>query len=285
MRRGHGQVNREEFGPIAQIGDVVAIRDNPNFVTDDSVHPFYVVTEILTAQRVGTLNNFAGILGLWCQTAAFGAPYAGDAACQAGINLNIAIAGKGNNALIPNAFQLQKRQFAQCRYLVKALPDSNGAYVRAIDDFAIQVQVPPQTPRSTQQTTGVMSAQSQGSDPGDAVQSPSPGNNVAQPSAPSKDPFDYVGRDEFWLYGPDRKGSVTIYNNNPAATVQGAIGIALGMFAFNLVPLPQDNLTGDWFLGQKVVRPASLNLDDVIVIPWGTQTAPPGVGSATQTTS
>lgn len=285
MRRGHGQVNHEKFLPIAQIGDVVAIRDNPGFVTDDSVHPFYVVTEILTQPRVGTLNSFTGILGVWCQTAAFGVPYKGDAACQAGINTGLAIPGSGNVALTPNAFQLQKRQFAQMRYLPKSLPDSNGLFVQAIDDFAFQVQVPPQTPRSTQQTTGVMNARYQGSDPADAVQSPLPGTNVAQVSGESKDPFDFLSREEFFLYGPDRKGSVTIFNTNPNATVQGALGLGLGMIVFNLYPLPQDNLTADWFLGQTIVRPASLNLDDVIVIPWGTQTSPQGVGSATQTTS
>lgn len=285
MRRGHGLVNHEKFSPIAQIGDVVAIRDNPAFVTDDSVHPFYVVTEILTQPRAGTLGSYAGQLGVWCQTAAFGAPYKGDAACQAGINTGLAIPGGGSVVLTPNAFQLQKRQFAQCRYLIKALPDSNGLYVQAIDDFAVQIQVPPQTPRSTQQTTGVHQAQYQGSDPGDAVQSPSPGNNVAQVSQVGKDPFDYVARDEFFLYGPDRKGSITIYNLNANATARGALGIGLGMFTFNLFPLPQDTLTSDWFLGQKVVRPTSLNLDDVIVIPWGTQTAPAGVGSQTQTAS
>ncbi len=275
MRRGHGQVYREKFESIAQLGDIVAIRQTDGFVTDDSPtgSPFYVVTEVIATPRWG---GNKGILGIWSSTAAPAAPYQMDTAAQAGQNTGANINNAASVALKPNAFILQKRQVMQTRFLVKALPDSNNAYVTAIDDFDVTVAVPSATPRwGTQKVSGVLNAIGQGADPGDNVQASLAGKNISLTSGTTKDPFELANRTETFLYGPDTGGQVSIFNNG-ATTTQGAIGLAMAMFLMNLQPLPGVT-TSDWFMGWTVQRPQALDLDDVIVIPWTTQQSPKGI--------
>lgn len=277
MRRGHGQLYHEKFLPIAQIGDVVAIRQTQGFVVEENPTPFYQVSEVLATPRAGGPK---GILGVYSATAGVLAPYTLDTACQANINTGVPFPGQGGAiALTPNAFTLVARQFAQMRFLIKAIPDGNGAYVNAIDDFDFQVTSPPATPRwGTQYMTGVANAMSQGFDLADYVQEPTNGNNIAAVSGSSRDPMDYAGRTETFIYGAQTKGTITVINNGVNAAA-GAIGFAIGLFVFNLVPMPAVNVTPQWFLGNAdILVPAGVILNDVIVIPWGTQRTPPGLG-------
>lgn len=278
MRRGHGLLYHEKFAPIAQIRDVVALRQTQGFVTDDNPTPFYTVTEVMATPRAGGPK---GILGVWSATAGVQAPYATDTNCQPNINTGLAFPGTGGSiTLQPNAFLLVKRQFAQMRFLIKAIPDVNGAYIKAIDDFDFQITSPPATPRwGTQRITGIANALSQGFDLADYVQGPTVGNNIAAVSGSSKDPMDYANRTETYIYGSEVGGAITLINNG-ATQATGAIGFAIGMIVFNLVPYlgGKGAVSQQWYLDYTVPVPAGLNLDDVIPIPWGTQRTPPGAG-------
>ena len=278
MRRGHGLLYRSDvFEPIAQIGDVVAIRQTQGFVTDDTPSPFYIVTEVASTPRAGGPK---GIMGVWCATAGFQAPYTPDTAAQANINLGLAFPGAGGSIqLQPNGFLLVKRQFAQMRFLIKALPDSNGAYIKAIDDFDFQITSPPATPRwGTQRLTGVANAMDQGIELADYGQEVTSGNNIAAISGgASHDPMVFANATETYLYGNQVGGQINLINNGATQTT-GGIGFSIGMYLFNLVPFPAGTpTTKQWFLGNADVPvPNGLILNDVIVIPWGTQKDPIG---------
>ena len=277
MKRGHGQVFRREFGPIAQIGDVICLRNQDGFVTDSTAEgsPFYVVTAV---QSGGHALGTKGILGVWCSTANFAPPYQADSACVAGSQLGFAIGVGGTVVLNPNAFLLLTRQLMQARFLVRALPDSNLAFPTTIEDFDVIINSPASVQSwGTQRIKGVLNARFQDSLGGDNYPAPVQGVSQQRFLGAPNHPFDGAYRSELFIYS-NLGGSVTVVNNGAAPTTSGGIGLETGAFTFNLFPLPGE-VVADWFLGYDILRPKGLNLDDVIVIPVAGQSTPKSAGS------
>ncbi len=268
-----------QFAPIVQIGDIVALRNSDGFVTDNAETPFYVVTE---ARSGGLALGKKGTVGIWCATAAFGAPYQADTQCQAGTNLNFAIASTGSAILNnPAIFQLLTRQLMQARFLYRALPDSNGAFVATPEDFDVIVSSPAAAANwGTQRITGVMNARYQSPEPSDML--PAPVQGVSQTrtlGALPVDPFDLAYRTELFFYS-NIGGAVTIINNGSGSASVGGIGLDIGAFVFNLFPVPvAAGVVNDWYLGYEVTRPAQVVLNDVTVLPSQPQTTPKATGA------
>lgn len=278
MIRGHGQVFRRVFEPIAQIGDIVALRNTDGFVTDKAETPFYVVTSVGSS---GHALQTKGVIGFWCATAAFGAPYKGDTALQAGVNTNVAIPAGGQATLGGAAsLQLVTRQLMQTRFLVRALPDSGGNFVATPEDFDVIINSPPASRNwGTQAVPGVLNARFQDSDPGDNIPAPIQGQSQLRFLGNQIHPFDSAYRTEMFLYST-LGGSVSVVNNGAGSASAGAIGLEIAGFPMNLFPLPVDKGTvEDWMLGYIVTRPTTLNLDDVIPIPIASQSAPKSTGA------
>lgn len=276
--RGHGQLYRRRFEAIAQLGDIVALRNADGFITDDSEHPFYVVQDV-----AGTPGyNRKAATTIWSHTAAGEAPYPNDQNCQAGVNI-----GPGSDInpgdtvdLQPAILQLQVRQLMQARFIYKAIKDNAaGVLTGAIDDYDLIVQVPNATPVwGTQAAPGVLNAMLQGFLPGDDVALPDQGSNVTAFSGPAPiDPADLAYRTERMLYGKTTN-RVSIRNNGAAITAGGAIALMVPNFTFNLFPLHFDTLVDDWLLEYRVKRPAQLDLGDVIPLPVSGQTQPKSAG-------
>lgn len=276
--RGHGLVFRREFAPIAQIGDIVCLRNQDGFVTDSTAEgsPFYVVT---AAQSGGHALGTKGVLGIWCSTANFAPPYQADSACVAGSQLSFSIGVGGQVVLNPNAFLLLTRQLMQARFLVRALPDSNLAYpVGSIEDFDVIINSPASVQSwGTQRIKGVLNARFQDSLGGDNYPAPTQGVSQQRFLGTPNHPFDGAFRSELFIYS-NLGGSVTLINNGSAATTTGGAGLEIGAFTFNLFPLPGD-VVKDWYLGYDILRPTNLNLNDVIPIPVAGQSTPKSAGS------
>ena len=279
MIRGHGQVFRRVFEPIAQIGDIVALRNQDGFVSDKSETPFYVVTSVGSS---GSAFQTKGVIGFWSATAALGAPYKPDTQCQAGVNLGFSIPSGGGVATLGSAaaFQLVTRQLMQTRYLVRALPDSNGAYVTTIEDFDIIVNSPASSRNwGTQTIPGVLNARFQDSLPGDNLPAPVQGISQTRYLGSPQNPFDGAYRTEMFLYST-LGGSVQVINNGASTANAGAIGLEVAGFPMNLYPLPTDDgVINDWFLGYVITKPKGLSLNDVIPIPIQSQSQPKSTGT------
>jgi len=275
--RGHGQVYRRVFEPIAQIGDIVALRNQDGFVTDKSPSPFYVVTSV---GSTGHALGVKGMVGIWCATAAFGAPYKADTSCQQGTNLAFSIPSLGIATLQSvAALQLVTRQLMQTRYLVRSLPDSNGAFITTPEDFDVVVQSPPSSRNwGTQAIPGVLNARFQDSLGSDNIPAPTQGLSQTRFLGSALHAFDGAYRTEIFVYGT-LGASCVITNNGSAATTTGGLGLEIAGFPMNLFPLPDVTMVDDWLLGYTVSRPKDLNLNDVIVVPVQTQTSPKSTGT------
>lgn len=278
MIRGHGQVFRREFAPIAQIGDVVCLRNQDGFVTDSTSEgsPFYVVT---AAQSGGHALGVKGVLGVWCSTASFAPPYQADSAATSGNQVNFSIGQGAQVVLNPNALLLLTRQLMQARFLIRALPDSNLAYpVGSIEDFDVIINSPASVQSwGTQRIKGVLNARFQDSLGADNYPAPIQGVSQQRFLGAPNNPFDGAYRSELFIYS-NLGGSITVINNGAAATTTGGLGLETGVFTFNLFPLP-GTVVKDWFLGYDILRPTTLNLNDVITIPVAGQSTPKSAGS------
>lgn len=278
MRRGHGQVNRRIFEPIAQIGDIVALRGGDGFITEDADTPFYVVTNVEASPLLGV----KGTVVMWCATNAPAAPYNADKASLVGVNLGVPIPAGGTLSYQPDMFTLQTRQVMQLRTLVRNVGDSNAAHlVGVIDDYDVRFAVPSATSRfGTARLIGVLNAQSQSAFPSDVAAAPAQGTNLLGTVNNQSDPFDLAARTELFLYGTNLgNGQISITNNGAAAATTGAIGLQMANFLLNLFPIAADGVVPRHFLGYNVPVPAAVNLDDVIVIPTAAQSSPKAKGS------
>ena len=279
-RRGHGELYRPSFEPIAQIGDVVALRTSDGFVTEDAGTPFYVVTHLEPTLLLGT----KGIIGIWCATNSFGAPYQPDKLSIVGTNLGVSIAAGAVLTFQPDFLTLQKRQYMQFRTLIRSLPDSNAAYVPGvIDDYDLLMNIPTASTRfGTQKLGGVLNAQMQYALPADAVRAPAQGTNfpVTYTNPQGFDPFAGAARSEMFVYGNDSpNGQFGIKNNGSAAATTGGIGLQVSAFLANVFPLDAAGAMNQNFLGYDVEVPPGVNLADVIIIPVQSQTSPKTKGS------
>jgi len=273
---------RPQFRPVAQLGDIVALRGQDGLVQDDADTPFYMVTHVEGSVALGV----KGTVVVWCATAAPAAPYKADKNSLSGANLNLQIAAGATLDFQPDFFTLQKRQFGQFRFLVRAVPDgAAGALTGSIDDYDVRLSVPAANPRfGTQRLIGVLNSAFQGHLPSDAAAAPAQGTNFAPSANFDNDPFDKAARSELFVYGADFGGKVSITNNGAGAAAAGAIGLQMGLYLFNLVALPAEAVEEQWILGYKepvpkMVRELEHGVRDVIYIPVAAQASPKSQGA------
>ena len=275
---------RPRFQPVAQIGEIVALRTGDGFITDDAAEdiPFYQVTHVEASVVLGV----KGTIVVWSATNAPAAPYQTDKGSVVGQNLGVTIAASATLPFQPAFFGLQTRQFGQYRFLARAVPDSNAAALTgSIDDYDIRVSVPPGTARyGTQRVIGVLNAAFQGHLPSDTAAAPAQGTNFTASANLDFDPFDKAARSELFAYGPSaNNGQINITNNGSATATTGAIGLHVGLFTFNIMPVPAASVQPGWHLGYKVpipqiVRELPHGLHSVINIPVTGQSQPKGKG-------
>ena len=276
--RGHGQANRHSFEPIAQIGDIVALRTADGFVTDDSDTPFYEVTAV---EPSGASLGTRGTVVVWCATDNPPAGYAADKASQTGLNMGVQI-GAGNTLQFqPDFLTLQKRQVMQFRTLIRALQDATPASLTGkLSDYDLYYNVPSATARfGTQRLTGVLNSVFQGTPPSDDMEGPNQGSDPSGTTNTQHDPFSLAARSELFVYGDALpNGQIGIKNNGAAAASAGAIGLQVASFLFNLYPLDSAGAEEKSYLGYRVPVPKGVDLRDVITMPVSAQTSPKGVG-------
>lgn len=277
-KRGHGRLFKPEFEPIAQIGDVVALRNDDGFITDDGDTPFYVVTHVEAAPLLGQ----KGVVGIWCATNTPGAPYLMDKATVVGQNAGVSIAAGQTLTYQPDFLTLVKRQVMQMRALVRAVPDSDGdALTGVIDDYDVTISVPAASQRfGTQRLSGVLNAWAQGTLPSDTIAAPAQGSNATATTNTQRDVMELAARTELFVYGDSNgNGQIGIKNNGSGTASDGCIALQVAMFLSNLYPLSGAGATDQSFLGYNVPVPPGVDLRDVIVIPVSAQNRPKSAGA------
>lgn len=277
MNRGHGRIAQHSFEPIAQIGDIVALRGADGFVTDDADTPFYQVTHV---EPSGAALGTRGTVVVWCATDAPPAGYAADKNSQTGLNMGVQIAVGTTLQFQPDFLTLQKRQVMQFRTLIRELKDgAPAALTGEIEDYDLYYNVPSATQRfGTQRLGGVLNTVFQGTPPADDMEGPDQGADAVGTTNTQHDPFDLANRSELFVYGDTPNGQIGIKNNGAAAASAGAIGLQVAAYLFNLYPLDGAASIANTFLGYGVQVPPGVNLRDVIVMPVAAQTSPKGVG-------
>ena len=231
MNRGHGKIARRAFEPIAQIGDIVALRGADGFVTDDADTPFYQVTHVETS---GAALGTRGTAVVWCATDNPPAGYAADKASQTGLNMGVNIGAGATLQFQPDFLTLQKRQVMQFRTLIRALVDATPAALTGeIEDYDLYYNVPSATARfGTQRLGGVLNTVFQGTPPSDDMEGPNQGDDAAGTTNTQHDPFDLASRSELFVYGDSvPNGQIGIKNNGAAAASAGAIGLQVASFS------------------------------------------------------
>lgn len=273
MKRGHGQLFRKVFEPIAQPGDIVVLRTPDGLVSDGAETPFYVITHTEPAPLFGV----KGTVVEWCATAAPAAPYQLDKAAVQGTNANVQIPSGSTVGCPVDMLTLVPKQFLQFRTLVRAVPDSNNAALTgAIDDYDLRWAIPQANARyGTQRLIAVINAMDQVTLPSDTTAAPARGSNLAATTNTQTDPFDYAARNELFAYGASTPGGqLNITNNGAAAASTGAIGIQTSGFLFNMFPVDPTDAMETTFLGYSCKIPPLVNRDDVIIIPVAPQPQP-----------
>ena len=276
MRRGHGQLFRTKFEPIAQMGDIVVLRNGDTLVSDDATNPFYEVTHVESSPAMG----LHGVLVVWCATDTPGAPYTADVKSLVGQNLGVTIPqGGALRPFAPGALQLYPRQVMQFRTVVVSVPDANGAFIPGVlQDFDVRWGSPSAQLRGgTDYFPGVMNAMMQSDIPSMIGAAPAQGSNFpGSTTNPQEDPFELAARSELFQYA-DNSRSINIQNNGAAAATTGAIGLIISAHVFNLSPVDPTGATPKQFLGNPGIPvPADVNLADVIAMPVSAQSIPRG---------
>lgn len=244
------------FEPVAGTGQLLVLNQNSGIFYEDDASAFYEVRHVEAIPAVGQ----HGVLVFWSDTAVPTGYTADQNATVAHIAAGSPQATNGplNSLIFP------KRMLFQARLRLKMFASVTGA----VDDYDVTVQAPAGTPRwRLPKVTGVLNSMGQGQDPADSIVAPAQGANETLPAAyVGVDPYDLAQPTELFMYGGN-SAQVTIQNNGSAITSGGAAGLMISGFLYNLRQVPIDpGAIPIQFLGETVMVPTGVNLDQVAVV-------------------